>query len=59
MKGSGQNNALISKGKWYNRVGEIIGYIILFPLLIPVMIFGGICGIALYIVDKRNKGLGN
>jgi len=53
------NNALIPKGKWYNRLGAGVGYIILFPLLIPVMIFGGICGIALYIIDKKNKGLGN
>jgi len=52
-------SSLISQEKWYAKLAYGVGYIILFPLLIPVMIAGLLCGIALYILDKKNKGLGN
>lgn len=50
---------LISREKWYTKLTNGVGYIILFPLLIPVMVAGLLCGIALYILDKKNKGLGH
>ena len=36
-----------------------LGTIIIVPLLLPVFIFGILSGIALFIYDKYNKGIGN
>jgi hypothetical protein len=38
---------------------DLIVYLILFPLLLPVFIMGMFFGVALYFFDKKNKGLGH
>ena len=38
---------------------NVIAYLILFPILLPVMFAGLLFGLALYIFDKKNQGLGH
>ena len=40
-------------------VTNVVAYLILFPILLPVMFAGLFFGLALYIFDKKNKGLGH
>jgi len=49
----------MNKGKWYERIGFALGQIILFIVLIPVFFFLLLSGLALYVYDKKNKGLDN
>ena len=38
---------------------NVVAYLILFPILLRVMLAGLLFGIALYVFDKKNKGLGH
>ncbi len=39
-------------------IHNFVAYVILLPLLLPVMFAGLLFGLALYVFDKKNKGLG-
>ena len=45
--------------KWYHKLAYGIGSLLLVPLLLPVMAFLLLSGLALYVYDKKNKGLDN
>lgn len=47
------------KTKAQETILNVIVYLILFPILLPVMFAGLLFGLALYIFDKKNKGLGH
>lgn len=46
------------KTKAQETILNVIAYLILFPILLPVMFAGLLFGLALYIFDKKNQGLG-
>ena len=45
--------------KTKNNLINITAFIILFPVMLPIWFAGMIFGLALYIFDKKNKGLGH
>jgi len=42
-----------------DKLVNIIANIILFPVMLPIWFAGMVFGLALYIFDKKNKGLGH
>ena len=48
------SNMIGFKDKFINLVASII----LFPVMLPIWFAGMVFGLALYIFDKKNKGLG-
>ena len=42
-----------------DKLINIIANIILFPVMLPIWFAGMVFGLALYIFDKKNKGLGH
>ena len=42
-----------------DKIINIIANIILFPVMLPIWFAGMVFGLALYIFDKKNKGLGH
>jgi len=42
-----------------DKLINIIANIILFPVMLPIWFAGMVFGLALYIFDKKNQGLGH
>mgnify|MGYP003124060735 CR=1 FL=1 len=42
-----------------DKLINVTAFIILFPVMLPIWFAGMVFGLALYIFDKKNKGLGH
>ena len=42
-----------------DKLINLVANIILFPVILPIWFAGMVFGLALYIFDKKNKGLGH